>query len=139
MGTRKRFSIEISYPPSRAELGQPETSPVGHPVHGGRGYFICRRRGEGIMVDDRPNSCGPFRDGKCRYQNDMAKLYLIPQVLEPRRLAEYEKMCCSCRDYVSWSADGRRARSAYMDGSPADFFLDGLMLAGSLFPETASF
>jgi hypothetical protein len=26
-----------------------------------------------------------------------------------------------------------------MDGSPADFFLDGLMLAGSLFPETAYF
>jgi hypothetical protein len=91
------------------------------------------------MVDDRPNSCGPFRDGKCRHQNDMARLYLIPQVLETRRLAEYENTCFSCRDYVFWSADGRRDRSTYMDGSPGDFFLDGVILFGSQFPETAYF
>jgi hypothetical protein len=91
------------------------------------------------MVDDRPNSCRRFRDGKCRHHDDMARLYLIPQVLEPRRLVEYEKTCFSCRDYVSWSAEGRFARPAYVDGSPANFFLDGVLLPGSLFPETAYF
>jgi len=62
------------------------------------------------MVDDRLNSCGRFREGQCQRQDDMARLYLIPQVLEPRRLAEYEKTCSSCRDYVPRSAEDARAR-----------------------------
>jgi hypothetical protein len=91
------------------------------------------------MVDDRLNSCSRFREGHCHHQDDMARLYLIPQLLEPGRLVEYEKTCCSCRDYVAWSAEGRLARPAYRDGSPANFFFDGVLLPGFLFPETAYF
>ena len=67
------------------------------------------------MVDDRLNSCGRFRRGQCRHQNDMARLYLIPQILDPKRLVEYEKTCSSCRDYVPRAADGLIERAVCKD------------------------
>jgi hypothetical protein len=91
------------------------------------------------MVDDRLNSCGRFRRGQCRHQDEMARLYLIPQVLDPKRLGEYQKTCLSCRDYLLWSAGGRCPRPLYADRAPANFFLDGVLLPGSLQPETAYF
>jgi len=91
------------------------------------------------MVDDRLNSCARFREGQCRHQDDMARLYLVPQILGHKTLVEYERTCFNCRDYVFWSADGRFARPANSDGSPANYFLDGLLLPGFLFPETAYF
>jgi len=91
------------------------------------------------MVDDRLNSCGRFREGRCQRQDDMTRLYLIPQVLEPRRFVEYEKTCFSCRDYLPWSAEGLPTPPPHVDEPPADFWFDGLTLSGSLNPETAYF
>lgn len=91
------------------------------------------------MVDDRLNSCGRFREGQCQRQDDMTRLYLIPQVLEPRRFVEYEKTCFSCRDYLPWSTEGLPNPPPHVDELPVDFLFDWLTLPGSFNPETAQF
>jgi len=91
------------------------------------------------MVDDRLNSCGRFRKGQCQCQDDMARLYLIPQILEPGTLATYEKSCLNCGDYVPWPAEGPIGRRVYVGEPPAHLFFGDVTLPGSLFPETAYF
>jgi hypothetical protein len=71
----------------------------------------------------------------------MARLYLIPQILEPRRLVEYEKTCSSCGDYVPWSAKSLLGRAVYAhaDEPFTHLFVDDITLLGSLQPEIAEF
>ena len=50
-------------------------------------------------MGDRTNSCALFRDGRCRHQLMMEKVYLIPQILGASIFQKYEAMCCQCGEY----------------------------------------
>jgi len=55
-------------------------------------------------MSDRLNSCLLFRDGRCRHQPMMEKLYLIPQLLGVSIRRKCETTCRQCREYRNGAA-----------------------------------
>ena len=48
------------------------------------------------MLSSRFKSCNLFGKQKCPYQREMERAYLIPQLLDPAQLLEYESLCLPC-------------------------------------------
>ena len=51
-------------------------------------------------LDDRIRNCTLFYTEKCPHQLEMERFYLIPQLLTPKQLLNYENMCCEC-DHIT--------------------------------------
>lgn len=50
----------------------------------------------GVSAYRRLNSCLFFGEAKCPYQEEMEKVYLIPQLIDSERLLEYRNLCLNC-------------------------------------------
>ncbi len=48
------------------------------------------------MVFKRVNSCELFAERDCPHQEEMERVYLIPQPLEPEKVVECQDICMSC-------------------------------------------
>lgn len=48
------------------------------------------------MMFQRVTSCHTFREGNCPYQKVMERVYLIPQLINPEELNEYQRQCLTC-------------------------------------------
>jgi hypothetical protein len=51
-----------------------------------------------LLLSFRLQSCKLFRKQKCPYQKEIERVYLIPQLLDPAQLREYENICLPCSE-----------------------------------------
>ena len=50
-----------------------------------------------IVIEHRIHSCQLFAEKKCPNQLTMERTYLIPRLLDPKQLQEYQKIARSCK------------------------------------------
>ncbi len=53
-----------------------------------------------MLVDKRINSCQPFAGARCPHQTIMERVYLCPQLIDPKDFTKYQSICLSCEQYV---------------------------------------
>jgi hypothetical protein len=52
------------------------------------------------LIHQRINSCHIFYREECSHQNVMARVYLVPQILNGAKIREAQRTCFDCRKYV---------------------------------------
>ncbi len=48
------------------------------------------------MTYNKIESCPELEQGRCPYQKDMERVYLIPQLIPLDELQQWEKICLAC-------------------------------------------
>ena len=53
-----------------------------------------------MSIEERIKSCKLIARGECPHEFLIYRLYLIPELLEPKELEIYEKLCCACQEFT---------------------------------------
>jgi len=63
-------------------------------------WLLEKGAGEGSVLNDRLNSCLTLRRLMCPHIEEMARVYLVSQLLSSQELVESEQKCTSCMLFV---------------------------------------